>query len=149
MLEVAYPEGHCHGVEGAVGIAHVQAVALLKGDVLLQVQGLDLAAGHVEHALAQVDAGERGGVNGVVELDSKVACACGHVENVGRMRGCHQFASHLAPPLVDAHGHGPIHEVVGRGDAVEHCLHLLGFALLVAIGHDVFYLVVHAFKSVV
>ena len=128
---------------------HVQAVALLKGDVLLQVAGLDLAAGHVEHALAQVDAGERGGVDGVVELDCKVACACGHVENVGRMRGCHQLASHLAPPLVDAHGHGAVHEVVGWCDVVEHCLHLLGLALFFAIGLDVLYLVVHASMSVV
>ena len=139
MLEIAHTESHGHGIETLAAEAHLQAVALLEGDLLLKSLIGHLLACHLQHTVAQVDA-----LHGAVQVVGKVASAGSHVEQTLGGYGSHFLARHLAPPLVDAKRHGTVHEVVGWGNGVEHGLHLLGLAVGFAIGLYLFYFI-HVF----
>ena len=84
MLKVAHPEGHRHGIERAVVVGQVEAVALIKHNLVFQPSVGHLATSHIEHALAQIDAPDTGTSQAGVQLQSKVARAGGNIEQLGR-----------------------------------------------------------------
>ena len=67
--------------------------------------------------------------------DRKVAGAATRVEHAVA-RPDDLGDGELAPALVEADGHDPVHQVVDRRDAVEHAAHGLGSERAGLVGHD-------------
>ena len=138
MLKVAHAIGYSHAVKGVVVKWKVKTVALHKLDDVVKACIFGFFAADFQHSFREVNAGNVVGVEGMCNSDGEVAGACSHIKNVGWLIAPHHLHCLGPPQVVDAESHGPVHEIIGRCNRVEHLLHLLGFATIIVVGVDFF-----------
>lgn len=125
VLKVADAEGDGDAVKRLVGERQVEAVTEGELDDVALGRGAGLTAADAEHALGDVDTGDRHGVETLGHQHGEVASAGGDVENVvDGAAGTQHPDGPAAPQAVETEGHGAVHQVVGRGDVVKHSLDL-------------------------
>jgi hypothetical protein len=66
---------------------------------------------------------------GCSPVDAQVAGAAGQVEHGATGGQCQTANRGTAPTHIEAECHHPVHEVVARGDGVEHVAHRLHLLL--------------------
>jgi hypothetical protein len=139
MLEIAHAVSDGDKVERFVGKPQVERVALFERKELFCgfIGVFQLFLRNTEHAFREVNAGDAGPRITSVKVKGNVARAGGDVENVeriGRFACCAGSVERtVAPHAVQSERHGCVHEVVGRGNRVEHLLDLLGLLTVVTV----------------
>ena len=122
--KVAHAVGHGDTVERAVAVRQGQTVGHVKGYTAGESGSGDLAAAYADHAFGKVGTRHPRLRQTPGQEYGQIAGACGNVEDVGGVATAYFPDGIGTPYLVYAHGHGTVHEVIGRSDGVEHLLHL-------------------------
>ena len=134
IAEIAHAEGDGGHVDRRRRHIEVLGIAAVQHDAAVQTAGLDLAAGHVEHALREVDTQDVGLPDAAGHGDGQVTRSGAHVEDAAGFRTAHDLHDMTAPETVDAHRERMVEQVVLRRDVVEHLADLLLLGLIGIVG---------------